>query len=389
MEKKRVIVIGGGCAGCATAHDLTLRGLEVIVVERGALASATTGRCSCYRHTGARYAVTDQESAVECIEENLILQRIMPPRTMEENEGVFILLGEDDQSYGERFFEGCAACGIPVKEMSPKELLAREPNLTHDIRRVALIHDDAVVEPLRYTLAFAATAKQHGARFLTYTEVKEFLMQGDRVYGVRVQDHVTNEIYNLEADLVVNAAGPWAGKIAALAGAKVFMSLSPGVHVIIGTRLTHLVIDRMCKPSSGDFLYPIRNQTILGTSSWTVQDCDHLEIPEEHIQQMRDRCGAMVPLAKTLPALAINAATRPLVAQPGKSERELSRRFECFDHSVQDQIEGFVTIAGGKLATARAMAEKAADVACQKLGITTACQTRTYPLVSYRQFYTN
>jgi glycerol-3-phosphate dehydrogenase len=165
------------------------------------------------------------------------------------------------------------------------------------------------------------------------------------------------------------------------------MALSPGVHVIIGTRLTHMVIDRMHKPSSGDFVYPIRSQTILGTSSWTVQDCDYLYIPEDHIQQMRERCGALVPLAKTLPALAINAATRPLIAQPGKSERELSRRFECFDHLERDNLDGLVTIAGGKLSTARAMAEKVGDVVNHKLEGNVPCRTRTYPLSSYRSFY--
>jgi glycerol-3-phosphate dehydrogenase len=207
------------------------------------------------------------------------------------------------------------------------------------------------------------------------------------VTGVRIQDRVTNEIYNLSADLVVNAAGPWVGKIAELAGINVPMALSPGIHVIIGTRLTHLVLDRMHKPSSGDFIYPLRNQSILGTSSWTVQDCDYLYIPEDHIQQLRDSCGAMVPLVRTLPALAINAATRPLVNQPGKSERELSRRFECFDHLERDNLDGFVTIAGGKLCTARAMAEKVGDVVSHKLGVDIPCRTRTFRLANYRSFY--
>ena len=113
MNQKRVIIIGGGSTGCATAHDLSLRGFEVVLIERGEIASGTTGRCSCYRHSGARYAVTDQESAVECIEENKILQQIMPPYSMEENQGVFILLGEDDPAFGDRFFEGCARMRHP------------------------------------------------------------------------------------------------------------------------------------------------------------------------------------------------------------------------------------------------------------------------------------
>ncbi len=387
MAKPHVIVIGGGSTGCAITHDLVLRGCQVTLVERGDLASGTTGRCSCYRHSGARYAVNDKESAVECIEENKILQHIMPPRTMEENEGVFVLVEGDDPLYADQFFAACADCGIEAAEVSPQDLFAREPNVSRTIRRVAVIRDDAVVEPLRFALAFAATARLNGARFLRHTEVKEFVHSGRRVTGVRLFDRVTNRTTELASDMVINAAGPWANKIAALAGARVTLSLSPGIHVILGVRVSHLVLDRMHKPSSGDFIYPLRNQSILGTSSWSVQDCDYLHIPPAHIQQMRDECGALVPLVKTLPALAINAATRPLVAQPGKSERELSRRFECFDHERLDGVEGFVTIAGGKLCTARAMAEKISDLACQKLELDVPCQTATYPLVSYRRFY--
>ncbi len=103
---------------------------------------------------------------------------------------------------------------------------------------------------------------------------------------------------------------------------------------------------------------------------------------------MLDLTGQMVPGVKKAPIIAINAATRPLLAQPGKSERELSRRFECFDHVQRDNVEGFVTIAGGKMATCRAMAEKVGDVVSEKLGEGATCRTRTYPLVSFRRFYT-
>jgi glycerol-3-phosphate dehydrogenase len=175
--------------------------------------------------------------------------------------------------------------------------------------------------------------------------------------------------------------------VAGLAGINIPLSLSPGIHVIIGARLTHMAINRMHMPGSGDWIAPVRNHSVLGTSSWTVEDCDYIIPREDHIQQMRDECGALAPLAKTFPIIAINAAARPLLAVSGKSERELSRSFECFDHAVQDQVEGFATIIGGKLCTARAMAEKASDVVCRKLGVSAACQTKDYPLLSFRRFH--
>ena len=56
--------------------------------------------------------------------------------------------------------------------------------------------------------------------------------------------------------------------------------------------------------------------------------------------------------------------------------------------SAEEGIEGLVTITGGKATTCRAMAEKTADLVCQKLGIQAACTTQDVALTSYRNYYT-
>jgi glycerol-3-phosphate dehydrogenase len=75
-----------------------------------------------------------------------------------------------------------------------------------------------------------------------------------------------------------------------------------------------------------------------------------------------------------------------LIAKSGADAREVSRTFECFDHAC-DGVDGFVTIAGGKTTTARAMAERVSDIVCNKLGSEAVCRTRDVPLASYRLFY--
>ncbi|NMC79020.1 MAG: anaerobic glycerol-3-phosphate dehydrogenase subunit A, partial [Chloroflexi bacterium] len=67
--------------------------------------------------------------------------------------------------------------------------------------------------------------------------------------------------------------------------------------------------------------------------------------------------------------------------------RSLSRTFKCYDHKESDQIDGFVTITGGKATTCRAMAKKTADIVCQKLGIKAECLTQERPLLSHHQYY--
>src|SRR5512134_2718657 len=94
----RALVIGSGSTGSAVAHDLALRGFSVTVVERGEVASGTTGRNHGLLHSGGRYAVKDAESAIECIVERDILARIMP-ELLELNGGLFIAVDEAGLAY--------------------------------------------------------------------------------------------------------------------------------------------------------------------------------------------------------------------------------------------------------------------------------------------------
>jgi glycerol-3-phosphate dehydrogenase len=67
--------------------------------------------------------------------------------------------------------------------------------------------------------------------------------------------------------------------------------------------------------------------------------------------------------------------------------RSLSRTFKCFDHKESQNVDGLVTITGGKATTCRIMAEKTSDLVCQKLGLKAECVTRDQPLISYRNYY--
>ena len=78
-------------------------------------------------------------------------------------------------------------------------------------------------------------------------------------------------------------------------------------------------------------------------------------------------------------------SARPLIASQGDT-RSLTRTFKCFDHEEQG-APGFLTITGGKATTCRLMAEKTADLVCQKLGVPAICQTEDFELDSYRKYY--
>ena len=107
---------------------------------------------------------------------------------------------------------------------------------------------------------------------------------------------------------------------------------------------------------------------------------------EDHVALMRERGAALIPAIREANMRGAYMAIRPLIGS-GATGRSAARTFKCFDHQESDGIGGFVTITGGKATTLRAMAEKTADITCQKLEIETECTTTEVPLISYRKFY--
>ncbi|WP_263730034.1 FAD-dependent oxidoreductase [Cellulomonas sp. SG140] len=382
-----VVVIGGGGTGGAVAHDLALRGLRVTVLERGEVTSGTTGRHHGLLHSGARYAVADATSAVECIAENRILRQIAPG-SFEENDGLFVALTDEDLAYLPGFVEACRACGIPAEVLDTAEALRREPGLSPDVKAAVQV-PDGTMDAMRLPLRFFATAQSNGAVIRTFTEVVGLRRQDGAVTGVAYRDDVTGEEGLLAADLVVNAAGPWAQRIAEMAGVDVPIRCSPGVLVAVRGRWCDMVVNRLHRSGDGDIVLPQRGLSVIGTSSWVVDDPDELHLPEDHIRTMVTEGSRLVPAVAHAEIRAAWSAVRPLIGDGGSTTgRELSRTFKCFDHAERDGVEGFVTISGGKATTLRAMAEAAADVVCRRLGVEAPCRTREQVLLPHTAYYT-
>src|SRR5437667_12800013 len=106
-----VVVIGGGSTGAGVLRDLTLRGIDAILVEKGDLASGTTGRSHGLLHSGVRYCVNEEQDAIKCVEEGRILHRIAHS-TVEDTGGYFVSVTEEVHEWEPRFVEGCRLTGI-------------------------------------------------------------------------------------------------------------------------------------------------------------------------------------------------------------------------------------------------------------------------------------
>jgi glycerol-3-phosphate dehydrogenase len=167
-----VVVIGGGSTGAGVLRDLAMRGVDAVLVEKGDLASGTTGRSHGLLHSGGRYCVNDQQAAIECVEEGRILRKIARS-TIEDTGGYFVSVTDEDREWEPRFVEGCRRAGITCERISVDEA-----------RRA-----DRLLAPGGWTpRPLLPGARQHGVG-PTPWGTGDDLHRGDRFYQARRPRH--------------------------------------------------------------------------------------------------------------------------------------------------------------------------------------------------------
>ncbi|MDD7466022.1 MAG: anaerobic glycerol-3-phosphate dehydrogenase subunit GlpA [Actinomycetaceae bacterium] len=372
-----VVVIGGGATGTGVLRDLAMRGFSALLLERADLAQGTTGRFHGLLHSGGRYVVSDPESATECAQENEIVRRIHSD-AVEETGGLFVVTPNDSEEYADSFLAAAAAARVPAREISVAEALRREPRLHPKMKRAFEVRD-AVIDGWRMVWGTVASAQEYGARTLTYHRVTSIHTDQGNISGVSAIDEKTGEKITISCRAVINAGGPWAGKIAALAGAHgVDVVPGRGIMVAMNHRLVNTVINRCVYPADGDILVPDHTVCIIGTTDQHASDPDFLEISTSEVQQMLDAGEAMIPGFRQARAIHVWAGARPLVRDQRVSTsdtRHMSRGMSIIDHHKRDGIAGFFSIAGGKLTTYRLMAKNVVDALCEQLGENRPCRT--------------
>jgi len=376
-----VIIIGGGITGAGTQRDCAMRGLRTLLIERSDIATGATGRNHGLLHSGARYAVNDGESAEECIRENMILRRIAS-HCIDETDGLFITLPEDDLGYQQTFVDACRKAGIQADIIDPDLARRLEPSVNPALIGAVRVPDGSV-DPFRLCAANMLDAKMNGGQVRLHTEVTGFIREGDVIKGVHTRNAQTGEEADYYAPVTVNAGGIWGHNIAQLAGVRVGMFPAKGALLIFAHRVNNMVINRCRKPSNADILVPGDTVCIIGTTSTRIpfEECDNVAVTPDEVNLLITEGSKLAPSLSETRILRAYAGVRPLVsADDDPSGRNISRGIVCLDHETRDGLKGFITITGGKLMTYRLMAEIATDLVCKKLGIDKPCTTADVPL---------
>ena len=207
-----VVVIGAGIVGVASAFYLAKAGRRVVVVDRGAVAGEASGR------NGGHLAPTiDGAWAPLGLLALATWPELVPdidgPTEYRRGGGLYVVVADDPTDPAD-ILAYRHAQGFVAEQLSPEDSRALLPALASDIKGGVLSPRHGQVNPILTTKSLARTAIQAGAQFRLQTEVTGVLTRNDRVDGV------TTNRGPLLAPVVVNAAGAWAGRVAALAGVE-------------------------------------------------------------------------------------------------------------------------------------------------------------------------
>ncbi|MCM6774596.1 FAD-binding oxidoreductase [Nocardia sp. CDC159] len=218
-----VLIIGAGVIGCALAERLGRAGAAVRICEQGAVASATTA------HGEGNILVSDKSPGPE-LDLALLSRRLWPEvldrigtrlpadaaaAEWEPKGGIIVATTDEGASALRAYAAAQRRAGVRCEELDPPRLAAAEPALTPDVRAAMYYPDDAQVQPAGAATALLAAAVTTGAVVETDCAVLAPILRGESLLGV----HTTRG--PRFADVVINAAGPWSGTVAALLGAPI------------------------------------------------------------------------------------------------------------------------------------------------------------------------
>jgi glycerol-3-phosphate dehydrogenase len=386
-----VAVIGGGVTGAAVALDAASRGLSVALLERGDLAQGTSRWSSKLVHGGLRYLAKGQVGIAydSAVERGLLMERLAPHLTraigMVAPAGVGFSTAQaavvgTGMVLGNalRVAAGTARSTLPP----PRWITSQETRLlvpmvrSRGLRGSVLSWDGQLVDDARLVVAVARTAAAHGARVITAAEVAAVDGQ-----AILLRDTLGGDRLRVRARTVVNATGVWADRL----HPEVELHPSKGAHLLLAAdRLGHpraaLTVPVPGERSRYVFAVPQPDGHVLvGVTDEAVES-----VSDEPLADEADETFLLSVLSAALevpltPSDVVGsfAGLRPLLAGDDGATADLSRV-----HRILERADGLTTIVGGKLTTARRMAQDVVNLLVRREGLTAGpCVTARRPLV--------
>ena len=386
-----ILIIGGGASGIGTAIDAASRGYKTLLLEKFDFAKGTSSRSTKLVHGGVRYLQNgDISLVIEALRERGIMRKNAPHLVQDLS---FVIPSYD--WWNSPFY----GLGLKVYDMmagklglGPSTLLDREetleliPNVNKKGLRGGVIYHDGQFDDARMAISMAQTAENHGAVLLNYISVVELLKDSEGlITGVKAEDQITGDSFEVSAKVVINATGVFSDSIIQLdqPGTAARIRPSQGIHLVLESSFLdgkHAIMVPQTTDGRVLFAVPWNGYVVVGTTDTPIDSIDFEPMAlEQEIDFVLENAAAyMSRKPSRADVLSVFAGLRPLAAgeDDKESTKEVSRH-----HKVLVSTSGLLSILGGKWTTYRKIAEDAVNTAITVAGLPERnCSTELLPI---------
>lgn len=363
----QTIVIGGGIVGAGIFRDLSLHGVETLLVDKKDFASQTSQSSSKMLHGGVRYLENlDFKLVWEALHEKNLWLKIAPHLARESN-FYFPIFKESKRPLW------MIRIGLFIYDLlswfknSPHRILGRKKAIAEieGIKTEGLsgcgVYYDAIVDDAKLTLENIYDALQNSnCHALNYVGLEFFEKGDDGLYSCKFKDELTGDIKTITCKELVIACGPFTDK---LLEKQSNINWAP---VLLPTKGSHLWLKKDSLPVSNPmvletkdgriiFVIPQNKMILVGTTEEKIEgDYFNISPTKAEVDYLIECVNTYFPKSKvTLDhVLSAFAGIRPLVKEPGSNANKTAR-----EHKIFTPEKGLHVIIGGKLTTFRVMGQ--------------------------------
>jgi glycine cleavage system aminomethyltransferase T/glycine/D-amino acid oxidase-like deaminating enzyme len=228
-QQARVVIVGGGIAGCSTAYHLALQGeADVLLLEQGRLTCGTT-----WHAAGLVGQMRPNRNMTRMSKYGIELYSTLEAETglatgWKQCGSVNVARTPERWQVLKKQAALARSFGVEVQLITPKEAGDLYPVMrTDDLQGAIWIPGDGKANPADLCMSLAKGARNRGVRMVEGVEVTGVLKEDGRVTGVRTTQG------DVHCEVLINCAGQWARQFGVLAGVNV--PLYPAEHFYIVT----------------------------------------------------------------------------------------------------------------------------------------------------------
>ena len=397
----KVLIVGGGINGIATFRDLALQGVDVVLVERNDYASGASAASSHMIHGGIRYLENGEFRLVrESVEERNGLLKIAPHyvKPLQTTMPIFStfsgilnaplrMLTHKQRSTKERgallikvgmtLYDSFSRDGGSVPRhvfRTGKAALNDMPALNKGVKYTGTYYDASVHEPERLALDVLkdGLAVGTGARSANYVEAV-----GQRDGGVLLRDVVSGTEFVVQADVVINASGPWTDLTnQAFGGESAYMGGTKGSHIVVdNAELLEATKGREIFFENNDgrivLIYPLKGRVLIGTTDIDADPSQPAVCTEEEVDYFFDLVKHVFPQIELGRDHIVYrySGIRPLPRHEDTAPGFVSRDYRIVETPIAGLTSTVLSLVGGKWTTFRALSAHLSTEATKRLGV--------------------